>query len=290
VFSLPIFDSLCDRYGANVARIPFAVHWGFIAVLAGPEHAFEYVNEAYIKLAGRSDFVGRSVREMFPELEGQGYYELLEVYSTCEAVVTRGMELRLQGSEEVQFIDFVYQPIRDKNGKVTGIFVGGYEVTEAHRTAAAFRASEARLRELNADLERKIIERTQARAAHGKSVPTCWARSIRRQRAFGHLRSPRIAQRARAGVVLLRYPSFSTFHRRRLALRHQNFNLTKEHNNQLRAKPLPRHLQAPLPSHFSHNAWSQKVRKARSGHQGLPNLMPRQLAPSLRWDAPIGKA
>ena len=40
------------------------------------------------------------------------------------------MELRLQGSDEVQFIDFVYQPIRNDEGHVTGIFVGGYEVTE----------------------------------------------------------------------------------------------------------------------------------------------------------------
>ncbi len=137
---------------------------GFVAVVAGPEHVFEYVNEAYVKISGRSNFVGRSVREAFPDLAGQGYYELLDqVYATGETVVTRGMELRLQGSDEVQFIDFVYQPIRNDEGHVTGIFVGGYEVTEAHRAAAALRASETRLRELNADLERKIIERTQAR-------------------------------------------------------------------------------------------------------------------------------
>jgi PAS domain S-box-containing protein len=41
--------------------------------------------------------------------------------------------------------------------------VGGYEVTEAHQAAAALRESAARLRELNADLERRVIERTQAR-------------------------------------------------------------------------------------------------------------------------------
>jgi PAS domain S-box-containing protein len=137
---------------------------GFVAVLTGPEHVFEYVNDAYVKISGRANFVGRSVREMFPELAGQGYYELLDqVYSTGKTVVTRGMELRLQGSNEVQFIDFVYEPIRNDKADVTGVFVAGYEVTEAHRAAVALRASEARLRELNADLERKVIERTQAR-------------------------------------------------------------------------------------------------------------------------------
>jgi PAS domain S-box-containing protein len=137
---------------------------GFVGVMAGPQHVFEYVNDAYLSISGRADFIGRTVRETFPELEGQGYFELLDqVYSTGEAVVTRAMELRLHGSDEVQFIDFVYQPVRDADGNVTGIFVGGYEVTEAHRTAAALRASEARLRELNANLERLVIQRTQAR-------------------------------------------------------------------------------------------------------------------------------
>jgi PAS domain S-box-containing protein len=101
---------------------------------------------------------------MFPELAGQGFFELLDrVYRTGEPVVMRSMELRLQGGDEVQYIDFVYQPIRDAAGHVSGIFVGGYEVTEAHRAVAALRASEASLRELNAELERRVIERTQAR-------------------------------------------------------------------------------------------------------------------------------
>jgi PAS domain S-box-containing protein len=137
---------------------------GFVCIVAGPEHVYEYVNDAYVKISGRSGFAGRSVREMFPELAGQGYYELLDrVYATGERIITRAMELRLQGHDEVQFIDFVYEPIRDEKGDVAGIFVGGYEVTEAHHAAAALRASEARLLELNAELERRVIERTQAR-------------------------------------------------------------------------------------------------------------------------------
>jgi PAS domain S-box-containing protein len=148
-----------DRQRQLLSQMP-----GFVAVLAGPQHVFEYVNDAYSKIAGRTDFIGRSVQDAFPDLAGQGYYELLDrVYSTGEAVVTRAMELRLQGSLDAQYIDFIYQPIRDESGDVTGIFVGGYEVTEAHRAAAALRASENRLRELNADLERRVIERTQAR-------------------------------------------------------------------------------------------------------------------------------
>ncbi len=148
-----------DRQQQLFSQMP-----GFVCVLAGPDHIYEYVNEAYVAISGRTDFVGRTVREVFPELEGQGYLELLdEVYSTGKAIVTHAMELRLKGNDETQFIDFVYQPIRDADGTTTGIFVGGYEVTQAHRAAAALRESEARLLEVNANLERQVIQRTQAR-------------------------------------------------------------------------------------------------------------------------------
>jgi PAS domain S-box-containing protein len=137
---------------------------GFVGVLAGPNHVYEYVNDAYVEISDRTDFVGKTVRQVFPELEGQGFFELLDqVYTTGKAVVTHAMELRLVGSEDVKFIDFVYQPIRDEKGDVTGIFVGGYEVTEAHRVAAELRVSEARLLDLNANLERQVIQRAQAR-------------------------------------------------------------------------------------------------------------------------------
>ena len=151
---------LADRRAAaeqQRQRQLFAQMPGFVCVTAGPDHVYEYVNEAYVRIAQRSDFIGRPVREVFADLAGQGFFELLDqVYATGEAVVTRNMELRLHGSDEVQYIDFVYQPIRDERGQVSGIFVGGYEVTETHRATAA-------LQVLNAELERRVIERTQAR-------------------------------------------------------------------------------------------------------------------------------
>ena len=145
---------------------------GFVAVLAGPTHVFEYVNEAYVAISGPRDLLGRTVREAFPELEGQGYYERLDqVYATGERYLAHGLPIRLAGESEDRFIDFVYEPMRDEGGPVTGIFVGGYDATEAYRAAAALRESEAQLRELNADLERKVLERTQARGITWQITP-----------------------------------------------------------------------------------------------------------------------
>jgi PAS domain S-box-containing protein len=108
---------------------------GFIAVLSGPEHVYEYVNEAYFAIAGQRDFIGRRVRDALPELEGQGFYELLDrVYRTGERFIARAMPVRLGNDASIRLIDFLYEPMRDETGEVYGIFVGGHDIT-AHKEA-----------------------------------------------------------------------------------------------------------------------------------------------------------
>jgi PAS domain-containing protein len=85
------------------------------------------------------------------------------VFVTGEAFVGKDVEVALHRSAsspaEVRYLDFVFQPIKDEKGDVTSIFVEGIDITERHRSEEALRASEARLRQLNADLERQVIER-----------------------------------------------------------------------------------------------------------------------------------
>ncbi len=126
---------------------------GFAAIVSGPDHVYDYVNDAYVKIAERSDFIGRGFKEVFPDIAGQGFFELLDgVYRTGVGVVLRGMELRLHGSVVPQYIDFVFEPIREDDGAVRGVFIGGYEVTEARR-AQARRDALIRLTDRLADLD-----------------------------------------------------------------------------------------------------------------------------------------
>jgi signal transduction histidine kinase/PAS domain-containing protein len=125
---------------------------GFVGVLAGPDHIFEYVNDAYVAIAGPRTFIGRSVREVFPELEGQGIYELLDrVYATGKPFRAEAMPVRLVAENEDRYIDLLYEPIRNDGREVTGIFVGGYDVTDRVR-AEARRETLARLTEKLHDL------------------------------------------------------------------------------------------------------------------------------------------
>ncbi|UJW84789.1 PAS domain-containing protein [Devosia sp. SL43] len=113
---------------------------GFVAILRGPEHVFEYTNDAYRALAGMREFAGRTVREVFPELTGQGFYELLDgVYTTGKPFTARSIPVTLDQDEGDRVIDLLYNPMRDRHGRIDGIFVGGYDVTEAYRAQERWR-------------------------------------------------------------------------------------------------------------------------------------------------------
>jgi PAS domain S-box-containing protein len=148
-------------------REMFAQSPSFSALLQGPDYRFVLTNLAYQRLVER-DVIGLTVREAFPEVESQGFLALLdEVFVTGKPFVGKDVEIVFQsphdGAAETHFLDFVYQPIKDKSGNVSSIFVEGSDVTERHVTEEALRASEASLRELNRELERRVVERAQAR-------------------------------------------------------------------------------------------------------------------------------
>ena len=110
----------------------------FMAVLRGPEHVIEAANAAYLTLVGRDDVVGRRLFDVLPELVEQGFRDLLdEVLTTGEPHVGREasvMLVRTPGGEpEESYVDFVYHPLRESDGRVTGVFVQGVDVTEQVR-------------------------------------------------------------------------------------------------------------------------------------------------------------
>jgi len=119
---------------------------GIIAVLRGPEHVFEITNRSYLQLVGHRALVGKTARDALPEVQGQGFFELLDhVYQSGQPFVGHAVPLRVQRDPnaplEERFIDFVYQPIHDQHGKVSGIFVEGSDVTARKRIEDELRAA-----------------------------------------------------------------------------------------------------------------------------------------------------
>ena len=127
---------------------------GFIAVLREPTHTFYIANDAYCRLVGHRDLIGKTVREALPELEGQGFFEQLdEVYATGLPFFGNELKATLRrqpnGALEERFVNFIFQPTLDHHGDVVGIFVEGSDVTESIHVRQALQKSEAELKTAN---------------------------------------------------------------------------------------------------------------------------------------------
>ncbi|HVL76644.1 MAG TPA: ATP-binding protein [Noviherbaspirillum sp.] len=110
---------------------------------------FELANASFLKVARRSDVIGKPVRETLPESVSLGFVDLLdEVYRSGKPFVGRGLRHVVRDDAGVAsegYVDFVYQPITDSAGRVIGIFIQGHDVTEASHAHAALREAEERL-------------------------------------------------------------------------------------------------------------------------------------------------
>jgi PAS domain S-box-containing protein len=147
---------------------------GFITILRGPNHEFEFVNDAYSRLFGDRQFVGKTVRDVFPELADQGFYDWLdEVYATGERFIANRIAISLERSPdealEERFLDFIYEPVVDESGRVTGIFCEGHDVTDATRAQDELRRSEERYRQIVEGAEDFAIITTD-----GNGLITSW--------------------------------------------------------------------------------------------------------------------
>ena len=110
----------------------------FFTVLRGPEHVFERINPLYQQLLGPRSLIGETVRDAVPEAAYQGFAKF---WIRCIKQASRSADGLQQprlvqlGSEvlDQRFLDFVYQPMRDGDGTVSGIIVLGADVTDAKR-------------------------------------------------------------------------------------------------------------------------------------------------------------
>jgi PAS domain S-box-containing protein len=123
---------------------------GFIVLSSGPDHVYEFVNETHNQIFGDRDLVGRPVREVFKDLPDQSFGDMLDrIYATGERVVGRAQRAFLpsrsgEGFEE-RFLDYVFAPVTDREGRIVGVFGEGFDVTEQVHTQAAAEESQRRL-------------------------------------------------------------------------------------------------------------------------------------------------
>jgi PAS domain S-box-containing protein len=111
---------------------------GFVYFTSGPQHVIERANAALYVLAAGRELIGKTIREAFPEIEGQGFFEMHdEVYRSGQPKIVRSGRVLLRTFPEGQlaehYVDLVYQPIFDEQGTVLGICGQGNDITERRR-------------------------------------------------------------------------------------------------------------------------------------------------------------
>lgn len=119
--------------GQILGQVPAA-----IATLTGPTHEYSFFNTPYQALsAGRTE-LGRTVLEVFPEVEEQGFIDLLnQVYATGQPFSGTDTPAMLHnsatGRAETRYVDFVYQPLFNDQQQPTGILAFILDVTDKVR-------------------------------------------------------------------------------------------------------------------------------------------------------------
>jgi PAS domain S-box-containing protein len=144
-----------ERYAAGERerlRQMFEQAPAFMSMKQGPEHRFALTNRAYARLIGGRELIGKTVREAIPEAIEAGLVDLLDdAFRTGEPRHATALPITLRrdpdAPPEERFLDLVYQPVRDDDGNVVGIFAQGSDVTArvqaerlARRAALDFQA------------------------------------------------------------------------------------------------------------------------------------------------------
>ncbi|KFA93021.1 sensor protein [Archangium violaceum Cb vi76] len=127
-----------------------------VSITRGPEHRFVFSNLLHRRFHGGRDMVGQPVREVLPELAGQGVFEVMErVYTTGSSYVGRARPVKVPRTPgaptEEMFFDIAYHPQRDAAGRVEGVAIFAYDVTDLVRSR---RTAEALARDLGHSEER----------------------------------------------------------------------------------------------------------------------------------------
>ncbi|RYZ67196.1 MAG: PAS domain S-box protein, partial [Proteobacteria bacterium] len=107
----------------------------FVAVLRGSNLVFEMSNPAYYQLVGHRDIIGKPLLEALPEIEGQGFVELLSgVMHTGVPYEGHEIPVLLQrephGPTEERLVDLLYTPLYEADGSISGVFSHGIDMTE----------------------------------------------------------------------------------------------------------------------------------------------------------------
>ncbi|MDB5280645.1 MAG: hypothetical protein JWR61_5600 [Ferruginibacter sp.] len=141
-----------QRFRDTVKQAPVG-----ITILRGREFTVEMANDAYLQLLDRNEreFVGNPLFHSLPEVKEVVHPLLDSVLNT--GVPYHGNEVPIPvnryGKHEISYFDFLYHPLKEKDGTISGIIVTVTEVSEKVTSRKNIEASEEQFSTLAENME-----------------------------------------------------------------------------------------------------------------------------------------
>jgi PAS domain S-box-containing protein len=142
-----------------------------ITILRGPQHIIDLANPGVCEIWGRKpeEVIGKSVIAALPEVSGQGIIQLLDnVINTGEPFIAHELPVSLErgGGLETVYLNFIYHPMRDAQGFITGVIAVAIDISEQVKYRRSVEALNEELLATNADLDNFVYS-----ASHDLKAP-----------------------------------------------------------------------------------------------------------------------
>lgn len=158
-----------SRLRSLVESAPFP-----IGVYVGPQMVIQLANQSIIDVWGKGpEVIGKTYAEVLPELADQQIYDQLAgVYTTGIPFHVRyqRVDLVVEGKLQPFYFNYSFTPLFDSEGKVYGVMNTAAEVTDFVVARQELEVSEARYRQLAAELEQLVQERTEELASANEEL------------------------------------------------------------------------------------------------------------------------
>jgi PAS domain S-box-containing protein len=123
-----------------------------ITILRGPQYIVELANDAYLQVIDRkeNEFVGKPLFEGLPEVEEAVHKLLDDVLQTGNPFhgIEYPIPVNRYGKQELSYFDFLYYPLREEDGKISGIIVTVTDVSVSVKAKHFLAESEKQFRNL----------------------------------------------------------------------------------------------------------------------------------------------
>ena len=124
-----------------------------MGIIKGSDYTFEMANPLYLKLIDKKDIIGKTVKEVLPELVQQGVFEILDsVFQTGKTFAANEMLFKFDYNGNGKLVDtylnYIYQAHRNSDGVIDSILFFANDVTEQVLSRHKIEESQKRYKEL----------------------------------------------------------------------------------------------------------------------------------------------